>query len=195
MGIALFNILFCAAGFVFIISAFIFLTGVFAHMFARKGKGRIRKRCLILMLISGCLTAYALPRAVGGTTTIGQFSDEIAAVGDLSPTALFYTESIGAPGSFSTVVEDPAVAAKALDVILRATVDRRGCQMDMNRLMSEEYSFVIGGGSCVFRFVPDSYFCHDGKYYELGENGLAELRALMHGLAADAGTSVEPRPE
>ena len=279
MRIVLFNILLCIAGFVFIISAVIFLISVFAPMCARSGKSctqkgaatlirvtepngrggsrcfeiaytcdginhqvmvpqrdveagiplnaqtgmqlpiwydpkeperviiseepsiyktveswkRKRRCCLILMLIFGCLTAYALLRTGETEITIGQFSDEIEVVADQSPTALVYTESIGAPGTFSTVVDDPAAARKALDVILSVAVDRRGCQMDMNRLMGEEYSFVIGGESCAFRFVPDSYFCYDGKYYELRDNQLAELRGLLHEMAAETEVSTAPQ--
>ena len=153
---------------------------------------RRRKRCLILMLIFGCLTVYALLCAGETETTIGRFSDEIVVVAEQSPTALVYTESIGAPGTFSAVVDDPAVAARVLEVILSAAVDKRGCQMDMNRLMSEEYSFSFGGESRAFRFVSDSYFCYDGMYYELGKNRLAEVRELLHEMAAQTENSIEP---
>ena len=166
----------------------------FIHKTVESRKHR-RKRCLILMLIFGCLTAYALLRTGETETTIGQLSDEIVDVEDQSPTALIYTESIGVPGTFSAVVDEPAVAARALELILSAAVDKCGCQMDMNRLMSEEYSFSFGGESRAFRFVPDGYFCYDGRYYELGENQLTEVREFLHEMAAETEKATEPLPK
>ena len=153
------------------------------------------------MLISAALVTYALPRTEAEgqlnlmTTTIGQLSDEIKAVAEEAPTALIYTESIGAPGTFTVAVDDPALAKTALNIILSAAVDKRGCQMNMNRLMSEEYSFSFGGESRAFRFVPDSYFCYDGRYYELGENRLAEVREFLHEMATETENATEPLPK
>ena len=153
-----------------------------------------RKRRLILLLALICLAAWAIPRMLGTATTVGQLSDEIKAVADQTPTALVYTESIGAPGTFAFSTDDPAIAREALDVILSAAVDRRVCQMDMYRLQYEEYRFDFGADSCTFRFVPGSYFCHDGQYYELGENRLNEVRDLLHDMAAETQAAMEPQP-
>ena len=167
---------------------------------------RTRKCSLILMLIFGCLAAYALPRSVTeeqslrNMTTIGAFSDEIKALVEESPTAFIYVESIGAPETFSVTVDDPAFAKKALDVVLSAAVDKRGCQMDMARMMEEEYRFVFDGERYAFSFVPSSYFYFDGQYYELGENRLAEVRNRLHeeyaasepAEAREAGPATEP---
>ena len=157
------------------------------------------KCALILMLISAALVTYALPRTEAEgqlnlmTTTIGQLSDEIKAVAEEAPTALIYTESIGAPGTFTVAVDDPALAKTALDIILSAAVDRRGCQVDMCQYRHEEYCFTFGEETCTFDFVPDSYFCYDGQYYELEKNHLDEVRDYLHELTAKAETAVEPQ--
>ena len=123
---------------------------------------RTRKRCLIWTLISVGIMVLAaslgektadLPLT---TTTIGQFSQEISALADKTPTALVYTESIGSPGTFSAMVDDPAIAKEALDIILSASVDRRGWQMDMYQLQDADYCFVFGEETYTFGFVPNS---------------------------------------
>ena len=160
---------------------------------------RALKTCLILMLISGILTAYALPRTEGQmnpmTTTIGAFSDEIKALADKTPTALVYTESDGAPETFTASVDDPATVKKALNIILSAAVDRRGCYIDMYRLEDEEYCFAFGEETYTFSFVPNSYFYYDGQYYELRENRLDEVRDLLHELTTATETAMGPRSE
>lgn len=161
---------------------------------------RIRKRSLILMLIFGCITMYALPHSEQAPglprltmTPIGQFREEIAALADQTPTALAYTESIGSPETFSVTVDDPAIAKKVLDMILSTSVNRLGCQMDMYQLQYEEYRFVFGEDTYTFSFVPRSYFCYGGKYYELGENRLNKVRDFLHEMAAEAGALGEPQ--
>lgn len=141
-----------------------------------------RKHSLIWMLIFAGIMAYAFPRMeeTSTMTTIGQFSEEISELADKTPTALVYTESIGSPGTFTAMVDDPAIAKKALDIILSAAVDKRGCQVDMYQMHYEEYCFVFGEEHRTFGFVSQSYFCYDGKYYELGENQLAEVRSYLH---------------
>ena len=207
MTVFLFNLVLFAAALAAVLCAALFLIRCFGRAGRAKGPKRaviaeerspektmpFRKRCLIPLLILGCLAACAIPRMMGTATTIGQLSDEIKAAADQPPTALVYTESIGAPETFAIRIDDPAVAREALEIILSAAVDRRGCQMDMCRLQYEEYRFVFGADSCSFRFVPGSYFCHDGQYCELGENRLGELRDLLHGMAAETQAATESR--
>ena len=128
-------------------------------------------------------------------TTIGQLSDEIKAIAEKAPTALVYTESIGSPETFSTMVDDPAIAKEALDIILNASVSKLGCQVDMYQLQYEEYCFVFGEETYTFGFVPKSYFCYDSKYYELGENRFAKVRNFLHEMMAEAETAMEPQPK
>ena len=42
------------------------------------------------------------------------------------------------------MIDDPAIAKEALDIILSASVDRRGYQMDMYQLQDADYCFVFG---------------------------------------------------
>lgn len=160
---------------------------------------RIRKRCLILMLIFGCLTAYALPRSAGDAqthqamTAIGSFSDEIKAAAEKSPVTLVYTESIGSPDTFRITVDDPAFVQKALNIILNASVSTRGCQVDMAQYRYEEYRFDFGGETYTFGFLPHSYFHYDGEYYELGQNQLGDLCASLHGMTDAEEAAAEPR--
>ena len=184
------NIILYIAAFAFVISAILFFAGF-------PGK---RKYALILMLISAVLIVFTLSRTVEPskpaltvTTTIGQFSDEIKAVAEKTPTALVYTESIGSPETFSTTVEDPAIVKKVLDIILNASVSRRGCQVDMYQLQYEEYRFVFGEETYTFGFIPNSYFCYDSNDYELGENQLANLRNILHEMTAEKEPVIEPR--
>lgn len=148
---------------------------------------RTRKRSLIWMIISVGIMMFVLareeelPELSLTATTIGQFSQEISALADKTPTALVYTESIGSPETFSAMVDDPAIAKEALDIILSAAVDKRGFYMDMYQLQYEEYRFVFDEETYTFGFVPKSYFCYGGKYYELGENRLAKVRNTLHG--------------
>ena len=160
---------------------------------------RIRKRGLILMIIFGCLVAYALPRSVSeeqtpqAMTTIGALSDEIKAVAEKSPSNLIFTESIGSPDTFCIAVDDPAFAQKALSIILNASVSTRGCQVDMAQYRYEEYRFDFGGEIYTFGFLPHSYFHYDGEYYELGRNQLGDLCASLHGMMDAEEAAVEPR--
>lgn len=184
------NIILYIAAFAFVISAILFFAGF-------PGK---RKYALILMLISAVLIVYALSRTgetskptLSVSTTIGQFSDEIKAAAEKTPTALVYTESIGSPETFSTTVEDPAIVKKALDIILNTSVSRRGCQVDMYQLQYEEYRFVFGEETYTLSFIPNSYFCYDSNDYELGENQLANLRNFLHEMTAEEEPVMEPR--
>ena len=54
------------------------------------------------------------------------------------------------------MVDDPAIAKEALDIILSASVDRRGWQMDMYQLQDADYCFVFGEETYTFGFVPNS---------------------------------------
>ena len=156
-------------------------------------------RSLILTLISGVLIANTLPRTEAEglssltTTTIGQFSAEIKAVAEKTPTALVYTESIGEPETFTVTVDDPALAKKVLDIILNTSVGRLGWQVDMYQLQYEDYCFVFGEEAFTFSFVPNCYFCYDGQYYELGKNQLDEVRDLLHELTPETETAMEPQ--
>ena len=160
---------------------------------------RTRKGTLILMLIFGAIMIFALPRTELASempslsiTTIGQLHEEIAVLADQTPTALTYTESDGSPETFTITVDDPAIAKEALDMILSASVNRFGCQLDMYQLQYEEYCFVFGDDTYTFGFVPKSYFCFDSQYYEMGENRLGKLRNFLHEMAAETGVLVEP---
>lgn len=137
---------------------------------------RARNCALALTLVFGCFAAYALPRREevppsAAMTTIGQLSEELAALKDRSPTALSYTESDGAPDTFVAEVRDPAVARQALDALLSAAVDARGCYLDMYLLKCEEYRFAFGEETFTLSFVPRSYFCYGSQYYELAKTG------------------------
>lgn len=139
------------------------------------------KRCLILTLI---FITYAFTCTAGTAetpvvTTIGQLSDEIKAVADRTPTALAYTEFDGSPEPFCVLVDDPAIAKEALEIILNASVDRRGCQVDMCQYRYEEYRFVFGEETYAFGFIPASYFCYDSQYYELRANRLDRVRDFL----------------
>ena len=205
MKIVLFTIVFFTAASVVALSAAFFLLSFFAGGCAGSVKKtvqcrkRIRKRTLILMLVFGWIAMYAYPRSVLGPelsrrtmTTIGQFRGEMTALADQTPTALFYTESIGSPGTLTVTVDDPAFAKRALDIILSAAVDTRGCQVDMYQMQYEEYRFAFGEDTCTFSFVPRSYFCYGGLYYELGENRLDRVRDSLHEMAPEAGVTPEP---
>ena len=154
---------------------------------------RIRKRALILTLIFGlpglCLLSRsrpAQPLPHPAMTTIGQLCGELSALAEKTPTSLTYAESIGAPETLVVTVDDPAVAREALRILLSARVSRLGCQLDMCQLRYEDYRFVFGEDTFTLSFVPASYFCYGGQYYELGENRMDRLRDLLHGMAADA---------
>ena len=150
-----------------------------------------RKNALIGLLVSLAVFLIVYPRAgkknallSPSMTTIGQFSDEIAAFADRMPTALTYTESIGAPDTFTVTVDDPAIVREALHTILRTPVSRKGCQVDMAQLQFEKYCFAFGEETCTFGFLPHSYFCYDGQDYELGVNQLDRVCSLLHEWAA-----------
>ena len=78
------------------------------------------------------------------------------------------------------MIDDPAIAKEALDIILSASVDRRGYQMDMYQLQDADYCFVFGEETYTFSFIPNSYFCYGGEYHELGENRLVRIRDYLH---------------
>ena len=205
MKIILFTIVFFMAASVAAFSAVFFLLSFFAGGCAGSMKKtvqcwkRIRKRTLILMLVFGWIAMYVYPRSALGPelsrramTTIDKFRGEIAALADQTPTALVYTESIGSPGTFTVTVDDPAFVKRALEIILSAAVDTRGCQVDMYQMQYEEYRFAFGEDTCTFSFVPRSYFCYGGLYYELGENRLDRVRDSLHEMAPGAGVTPEP---
>ena len=216
------NIILYITGFVFAISTAFFLAGFPGTISAGSGKKcthkntsalvraakKNRKRSLILMLISAVILLYVFFHTsriaapyLPGMTTIGQFSDEIAALADQTPTGLIYTESIGSPDTFTVTVDDPAVAKEVLDIILNTSVNRQGCQVDMYQMQYEEYCFVFDGETCTFSFLPHSYFCYDAQYYELGENQLSRVCSFLHedsdssepSETADPGTAAEPQ--
>ena len=206
MKIVLFTIAFFMAAFVAAFSAVFFLTGFFVDGCAESMKKTvqswksIRKHALVLMLVFGWIAMYAYPRSAlnpemsrRAMITIGQFRGEITALADQTPTALIYTESIGSPGTFTVTVDDPAFVKRALNIILSAAVDTRGCQVDMYQMQYEEYRFVFGEDTCTFSFVPRSYFCYGGLYYELGENRLDRVRDSLREMAPEAGGAAEPK--
>lgn len=146
---------------------------------------RIRKRALIGMIIAAGIMAFAFFAGGGAPelpamTTVGQFSDEIKAVAEKTPDGFTYVESIGSPETFTAVIDDPTIAKEALDIILDASVSRAGLQVDMYQLQCEDYRFAFGEETYTFSFVPDSYFCYGGEYYELGENQLVRMREELH---------------
>lgn len=84
-----------------------------------------RKYALIGLIVSLMLFLIAYLRAEEkpgllspSMTTIGTFSEEIMVLQDKTPTALVYTESIGAPDTFTVTVDDPAIIREALNTIL-----------------------------------------------------------------------------
>lgn len=205
MKIILFTNVFFTAASVVALSAAFFLFSFFAGGCAGSMKKtvqswkHIRKHALVLMLVFGWIAMYAYPRSALGLelsrramTTIGQFRGETTALADQTPTALVYTESIGSPGTFTVTVDDPAFVKRALEIILSAAVDTRGCQVDMYQMQYEEYRFAFGEDTCTFSFVPRSYFCYGGLYYELGENRLDRVRDSLHEMAPEAGVTPEP---
>lgn len=118
-------------------------------------------------------------------TTVGQLA-ELEALSEQPPTALTYTESIGAPETFVLTVEDPAIAQTVLSVLLSTPVHRLGCCMDMAQLQYVDFRFAFGEDTRTLSFVPNSYFCYDGRYYELGENQLSLLCGLLRGMVPSA---------
>lgn len=153
---------------------------------------RTWKRSLIWMLLSLGVILLVFSRQEKSpelsltTTTIGQFSQELSALAERQPDKLTFTESIGSPGTFSVVVDDPAMAKKALNVILSASVSKMGCQVDMAQYRYEEYCFSFGNETFTFSFIPHSYFCYNGQDYELRENRLRALCDDLHEMAAEA---------
>lgn len=159
-----------------------------------------RKAALIGLPVSLGIFLIAYPRAEKkpgllspSMTTIGQFSEEIAALADRTPTALTYTESIGAPDTFAVTVDDPAIVREALNTILRTPVSRQGCQVDMAQLQYEKYCFAFGEETYTFGFLPHSYFCYGGQDYELGENRLNRVCSLLHEWAAQEEERLQPQ--
>lgn len=118
-------------------------------------------------------------------TTVGQLA-ELEALPEQPPTALTYTESIGAPETFVLTVDDPALAQTVLSVLLSTPVHQPGICMDMAQLQSIDFRFAFGEDALTLTFVPNSYFCHDGKYFELGENQLSLLGDLLRGMVPSA---------
>lgn len=151
---------------------------------------RTRKRSLIGMLILLAILVPTFPKDEEGlprnTTTIGQFSPELAVLAEKTPDKLIFTESIGAPNTFSITIEDPTEAKKALDILLNAQVSKVGCQVDMVQYRYEEYCFVFGSETFTFGFLPHSYFCFNGQDYELGESRLTALCDSLHARAEEA---------
>lgn len=156
---------------------------------------RTRKRSFIGMLIFLAILVLTFPRDEGGTdlprnvTTIGQFSPELSALAEMQPDKLIFTESIGAPDTFSITIDDPTEAKKALNILLNAQVSKVGCQVDMAQYRHEEYCFVFGNETFSFDFLPHSYFCYNGQDYELGEHRLTSLCDSLHEMAAEAETA------
>ncbi|MGN0746690.1 MAG: hypothetical protein ACI4ML_08445 [Aristaeellaceae bacterium] len=199
------RILWILAAIVFAASAVMLLAGLIpaGNPFIGKAAGfcrRVRKAALAGLLVSLAVFLIAYPRAEKkpglpspSMTTIGAFSEELAALADKTPTALTYTESIGAPDTFTVTVDDPAIVREALDAILRTPVSRRGCQVDMAQLQYEAYCFAFGEEACTFGFLPHSYFCYDGQDYELGENRLDSVCSLLHEYAAREEAQMTPQ--
>ena len=159
-----------------------------------------RKYALIGLIVSLGILLIAYPRAEKepglpspSMTTIGQFSDELAALTDRTPTALTYTESIGAPDTFTVTTDDPAIVREALQTILSTPVSRRGCQVDMAQLQYEAYCFAFGEETYTFGFLPHSYFCYGGQDYELGKNQLDRVCSRLHEWAAQQEERMKPQ--
>ena len=159
-----------------------------------------RRAALIGLLVSLAVFLIAYPRAEEkpgvlspSMTTIGAFSDELAAFADKTPTSLTYTESIGAPDTFTVTVDDPGIVQEALNTILRTPVSRRGCQVDMAQLQYETYCFSFGEETYTFGFLPHSYFCYGGQDYELGENRLDRMCSLLHEQAVQEEAQMKPQ--
>lgn len=171
--------------------------------FIRKVAGlckHARRAALIGLLVSLALFLIAYPRAEEkpgvlspSMTTIGAFSEELAALAGKTPTSLTYTESIGAPDTFTVTVDDPGIIREALNTILSTPVSRRGCQVDMAQLQYETYCFSFGEETCTFGFLPHSYFCYGGQDYELGENRLDRVCSLLHEQAVQEETQMKPQ--
>ena len=157
---------------------------------------RTRKRSFIWMLIFFGITAFALTHMEESealplnTTTIGQFSPELSALAEKQPDKLIFTESIGAPDTFSITIEDPNHAKKVLNTILNVQVSKVGCQVDMAQYRYETYCFVFGKETITFGFLPHSYFCYDGQDYELGENRISAVCDSLHARALENGETV-----
>lgn len=160
-----------------------------------ESRKRTRKRCLIWMLISVGIMVFASSKGEKKTelplttTTIGQFSQEISALAEKTPDNLTFTESIGAPDTYSVTINDPSVAKKVLDILLNTPVSRLGCQVDMAQMQYEEYCFPFGNETFTFGFLPHSYFCYNGKDYPLGENRLSTVCNSLHEMTAEAETA------
>ena len=159
-----------------------------------------RRGALIGLLVSPGIILIAYPRAEEkpgllspSMTTIGEFSEEIAALADKTPTVLVYTESIGAPDTFTVTVDDPDIVKEALHAILCTAVSRQGCQVDMAQLQYEKYCFVFGEETYTFGFLPHSYFCYDGQDYELGGNQMGRVCSLLHEWAAQEEERMKPQ--
>ena len=91
------------------------------------------------------------------------------------------------------MVDDPAMAKKVPDIILRASVNKQGRQVDAAQYRYEEYRFVFAEEAFAFGFIPHSYFCCNGQDYELGENRLAKVCNAPHETAAEAEAAMEPQ--
>ena len=163
---------------------------------------RARRGALIGLIVSLAVLLLAYPSAgkqagllSPSMTTIGQFHEEIAALAGKTPTSLTYTESIGAPDTFTVTVDDPALVREALNTILSTPVSRRSCQVDMAQLQYETYCFSFGGETYTFGFLPHSYFCYGGQDYELGENRLDRVCSLLHEQAAQEEVQEEAQDE
>lgn len=201
------RILWILAVIVFAASAVMLLGGLIPSgagiSFTGKAAGfcrHARKAALIGLLVSLAVLLIACPRAEEkpgllspSMTTIGAFSEEISALADRTPTSLTYTESIGAPDTFTVTVDDPGIVREALNTILSTPVSRRGCQVDMAQLQYEAYCFSFGEETYTFGFLPHSYFCYDGQDYELGENRLDSVCSLLHEWAAQEKERMKPQ--
>lgn len=159
-----------------------------------------RKGALVGLLVSLGIIMVAYPRAEEkrglpspSMTTIGEFSEATAALKDRTPTALVYTESIGAPDTFTVTVDDPAIVREALDIILCTPVNRQACQVDMAQLQYEKYCFSFGEEAYTFGFLPHSYFCYGGQDYELGGNQLDRVCSDLHEWAAQEEERTKPK--
>lgn len=185
------------AAFIFAISAGFFFASFFGAIGAGRGKKCTRKHALIWMLISLGVIVFVFvheeesPAQSLTTTTIGQFSQEIAALAEKTPDKLTFTESIGAPDTYSVTIDAPNTAKKVLDILLNTPVSRLGCQVDMAQMQYETYCFSFGNETFTFSFIPHSYFCYNGQDYQLEKNRLGTVCDALHEMTAEA--AMEPQ--
>lgn len=93
--------------------------------------------------------------------------------------SLIYTLFDETHDGSETKLSDESAVSEILGLILDIKVNNMGEYVDMYVMKYEDYLFNSDSETLSFSFVPDSYFCYNGMYYEIYDSKLGRIRSII----------------